>query len=45
VAGQLLNMLLGAQIEAALSPAGRTDFGHDRQLEGYLALLTQPSAR
>src|SRR5919112_1841896 len=26
LAGQLLNMLLGAQIEAALSPAGRTDF-------------------
>jgi AcrR family transcriptional regulator len=45
LAGQLLNMLLGAQIEAALAPAGRTDFGHDRQLEGYLALLTQPSAR
>jgi AcrR family transcriptional regulator len=45
LAGQLLNMLLGAQIEAALAPAGRTDFGHDRQLEGYLALLTRPSAR
>lgn len=45
LAGQLLNMLLGAQIEAALAPAGRTDFGHDRQLEGYLALLTQPSSR
>jgi AcrR family transcriptional regulator len=44
LAGQLLNMLLGAQIEAALAPAGRKDFGHDRQLEGYLALLTQPSA-
>ena len=45
LAGQLLNMLLGAQIEAALALAGRTDFGHDRQLEGYLALLTQPSSR
>ena len=39
LAGQLLNMLLGAQIEAALAPAGITDFGHARQLEGYLALL------
>jgi AcrR family transcriptional regulator len=43
LAGQLLNMLLGAQIEAALAPAGRADFGHDRQLEGYLALLSQPA--
>jgi AcrR family transcriptional regulator len=43
LAGQLLNMLLGAQIEAALAPAGRRDFGHDRQLEGYLALLSQPA--
>ncbi|MGX1159223.1 TetR family transcriptional regulator [Arthrobacter sp. SLBN-100] len=43
LAGQLLNMLLGAQIEAALAPAGRTDFGHDRQLEGYLTLLGQPA--
>ena len=41
LAGQLLNMLLGAQIEAALAPAGRTDFGHAAQLEGYLALLTK----
>ncbi|MDQ0662651.1 AcrR family transcriptional regulator [Arthrobacter ulcerisalmonis] len=39
LAGQLLNMLLGAQIEAALAPEGRTDFGHVAQLEGYLALL------
>jgi AcrR family transcriptional regulator len=45
LAGQLLNMLLGAQIEAALAPPGRTGFGHDRQLEGYLALLTQATAR
>ena len=41
LSGQLLNMLLGAQIEAALAPAGRTDFGHAAQLEGYLALLTK----
>ena len=41
LAGQLLNMLLGAQIEAALAPAGRTDFGHAAQHEGYLALLTK----
>jgi AcrR family transcriptional regulator len=41
LAGQLLNMLLGAQIEAALAPEGHTDFGHDAQLEGYLALLTK----
>jgi AcrR family transcriptional regulator len=39
LAGQLLNMLLGAQIEAALAPEGRTDFGHAAQLEGYLVLL------
>lgn len=39
LAGQLLNMLLGAQIEAALAPAGTGDFAHTRQLEGYLALL------
>ncbi|TQJ59379.1 TetR family transcriptional regulator [Arthrobacter sp. SLBN-83] len=39
LAGQLLNMLLGAQIEAALAPEGRLDFGHAEQLEGYLALL------
>jgi AcrR family transcriptional regulator len=39
LAGQLLNMLLGAQIEAALAPAGTGDFAHARLLEGYLALL------
>lgn len=39
LAGQLLNMLLGAQIEAALAPEGGRDFGHAAQLEGYLALL------
>ena len=39
LAGQLLNMLLGAQIEAALAPEGRLDFGQAEQLEGYLALL------
>jgi AcrR family transcriptional regulator len=41
LAGQLLNMLLGAQIEAALAAEGRTDFGHTAQLEGYLVLLGQ----
>lgn len=39
LARQLLNMLLGAQIEAALAPPDRTEFGHAAQLEGYLALL------
>jgi len=39
LAGQLLNMLLGAQIEAALAPEGQLEFGHAAQLEGYLALL------
>jgi AcrR family transcriptional regulator len=39
LAGQLLNMLLGAQIEAALAPEGGTDFGHAAQLDGYLTLL------
>ncbi|NUS36754.1 MAG: TetR/AcrR family transcriptional regulator [Pseudarthrobacter sp.] len=42
LAGQLLNMLLGAQIEAALAPAGQANFGHDAQLEGYLTLLAHP---
>lgn len=41
LAGQLLNMLLGAQIDAALAPAGRTESGHTDQLDGYLALLCQ----
>ena len=39
LAGLLLNMLLGAQIEAALAPEGKLDFGHAEQLEGYLLLL------
>lgn len=39
LARQLLNMLLGAQIEAALAPEGRTDFGHTAQLDGFLTLL------
>jgi hypothetical protein len=39
LARQLLNMLLGAQIEAALAPDGGQDFGHAAQLEGYLELL------
>lgn len=41
LARQLLNMLLGAQIEAALAPEGRTDFGHTAQLDGFLTLLGQ----
>jgi AcrR family transcriptional regulator len=39
LARQLLNMLLGAQIEAALAPAGEGEFQHASQLEGYLSLL------
>ena len=39
LAGLLLNMLLGAQIEAALAPEGQLDFGHAEQLEGFLELL------
>lgn len=39
LAVQLLNMLLGAQIEAALTPAGNSESQHIPQLEGYLALL------
>ncbi|KQR04200.1 TetR family transcriptional regulator [Arthrobacter sp. Leaf141] len=39
LAGQLLDMLLGAQIAAALSPAGSPIAGQAEQLEGYLALL------
>lgn len=39
LAGQLLDMLLGAQIAAALSPAGAPVAGQAEQLEGYLALL------
>ncbi|MHC6228730.1 TetR/AcrR family transcriptional regulator [Arthrobacter sp. MMS24-T111] len=39
LAGQLLNMLLGAQIEAALAPEGQLEFGHAAQLEGFLGLL------
>lgn len=39
IAGHLLNMLLGAQIAAALAPQGQVDLGLDDQLEGFLALL------
>jgi AcrR family transcriptional regulator len=39
LAGQVLNMLLGAQIEAALAPVGEGDFQHARQLEAYFSLL------
>lgn len=41
LAGQLLSMLLGAQIWAALAPEGQTDLGLNEQLEGFLALLTR----
>lgn len=40
LSSQLLNMLLGAQILAALSADGKTDPGLTDQLEGFLALLT-----
>lgn len=39
IAGHLLNMLLGTQIAAALSPEGRVDPGLVDQLEGFLTLL------
>jgi AcrR family transcriptional regulator len=42
LAGQLLNMLLGAQIAAALLPEGQTELGLPGQLESFLALLTRP---
>lgn len=41
LAGQLLNMLLGAQIAAALARDGRTDPALADQLEGFLALLAR----
>lgn len=41
LAGQLLNMLLGAQIAAALAPDGKTDPTLADQLEGFLALLAR----
>ena len=40
LASQLLNMLLGSQILAALAPDGETDPGLINQLEGFLTLLT-----
>jgi AcrR family transcriptional regulator len=39
IAGHLLNMLLGAQITAALAPESQTDPGLTDQLECFLALL------
>jgi AcrR family transcriptional regulator len=39
IAGHLLNMLLGAQIGAALAPQGQVDTGLMDQLDGYLSLL------
>lgn len=41
MAGQLLNMLLGAQVAAALVPDGQTELGLGGQLEGFLALLAR----
>jgi AcrR family transcriptional regulator len=41
LASQLLNMLLGAQIAAALARACKTDPALADQLEGFLALLTR----
>lgn len=40
LASQLLNMLLGAQIEAALAVDGPLNPGLAAQLEGFLALMT-----
>lgn len=39
LAGQLLNLLLGAQITAALAPEGHVELGLGEQLDGFLALL------
>ena len=39
LAGQLLNMLLGAQIAAALAPEGQVELGLNEQLEGFLTLV------
>lgn len=39
LAGQLLNLLLGAQIAAALAPEGQVELGLNEQLEGFLTLL------
>lgn len=39
LAGHLLNLLLGAQVAAALAPEGQLDLGLNEQLEGFLTLL------
>lgn len=41
LAGQLLNMLLGAQISAALATGVRAAIDHAGQLESYLDLIQQ----
>lgn len=41
LASQLLNMLLGAQIVAALAPAGQTGPSLEGQLEGFFYLLSR----
>ena len=43
LAGHLLNMLLGAQIAAALAPEGQTDPGLRDQLDAFLTLLAAGS--
>jgi AcrR family transcriptional regulator len=45
LASQLLNMLLGAQIEAALAPVGEGDFQQARKLEAYFSLLRPEGSR
>ncbi|MEE2524120.1 TetR/AcrR family transcriptional regulator [Pseudarthrobacter sp. J75] len=44
LAGQLLNMLLGAQIGAALAPGSPVSQDHAAQLEGFLALIAPGKA-
>lgn len=41
LASQLLNMLLGAQIVAALAPAGQAEPSLEGQLDGFFALLSR----
>jgi AcrR family transcriptional regulator len=41
LSSQLLNMLLGAQIVAALAPAGQAGPSLEGQLEGFFALLSR----
>ena len=43
IADQLLNMMLGAQIAAALAPAGQDNSALAGQIEDYLRLIAPPS--